>query len=66
MRPVRGRTQGNLQIAVAGSVLGAVLLGLPHRHSMPSWAAVSAVVLGVAVVVLCVGVAVRDFFQRED
>jgi hypothetical protein len=62
---IRGRTPGNRRLAVTGGTLGALLIGLPHRVSMPGWAAPTVVVLGILVVVVFVGGALRDFFQRD-
>lgn len=62
---IRGRTPGNRELAVTGGIAGAVLIGLPHRVSMPGWLAAAVIGLGVLVVTGFVGAALRDFFQRE-
>jgi len=63
--PITGRTPFNLSLATFGAVLGAFVMALPHEFSMPTAAAVPVVVAGILIVVLFVGLALRDFFRRD-
>jgi hypothetical protein len=63
---IRGRTPFNLALGMVGALTGAFVMALPREFSWHGAGAVTAVVVGVLIVVLCVGMALRDFFRRED
>ena len=64
--PVTGRTPLNLAVAMLGAVAGAFAITLPREFALHGTAAASAVVVGVLIIVVCVGWALRDFFRREQ
>jgi hypothetical protein len=63
---VRGRTSGNLGLAVFGGVVGALIIGIPRVVSMPTGLAVVISMVGAFVAALFVGAALLDFFRREE
>ncbi|ACU77036.1 hypothetical protein Caci_8213 [Catenulispora acidiphila DSM 44928] len=64
-RPITGRTPFNLALAMVGALAGAFVTALPREFSMHGAPAAGAVVVGVLIIVVCVGAALRDFFRRE-
>jgi hypothetical protein len=63
---VRGRTSGNLGLAIFGGVVGALIIGIPRVVSMPTGLAVVISMVGAFVAALFVGAALLDFFRREE
>ena len=63
--PITGRTPFNLALAMVGTLAGAFVTAIPREFSMHGGPAVAAVVVGVLIIVVCVGLALRDFFRRE-
>jgi hypothetical protein len=64
--PIRGRTPLNLALAVVSALTGAFVLSLPHEYGIRGAGAVVAVVVGVLMVVVGVGLALWDFFRRDS
>jgi hypothetical protein len=64
-RPITGRTPFNLALAMVGTLTGAFVTALPREFAMHGATAAGAVVVGVLIIVLCVGAALRDFFRRQ-
>jgi hypothetical protein len=64
-RAIRGRTPFNLAVAMVGALTGAFVTAMPREFALHGAGAVAAVVVGVLIVVVCVGWALRDFFRRE-
>jgi hypothetical protein len=63
--PIRGRTPFNLALGMVGAMSGAFVVSLPREFGWHGVGAVAAVVVGVAIVAVCVGVALWDFFRQE-
>jgi hypothetical protein len=64
-RQITGRTPFNLALGMVGALTGAFITGLPREYSMHGAPAVVTVVIGVLIIVGCVGAALRDFFRKE-
>ena len=64
-RPITGRTPFNLALAVVGTLTGVFVTAMPREFAMRGASAASAVVIGVLIIVVCVGAALRDFFRRR-
>lgn len=62
---ITGRTPFNLALAMAGALVGAFVAALPSEFAMHGASAAGTVVVGVLIVVVCVGAALRDFFRKE-
>ncbi|MEY9887315.1 hypothetical protein ABIA35_001530 [Catenulispora sp. MAP12-49] len=63
--PITGRTPFNLTLAMVGALTGAFVTAVPREFSMRGGAAIATVVIGILIIVGCVGAALRDFFRRE-
>ena len=63
--PITGRTPFNLALAMVGTLLGAFVMALPREFDVRGGAAVPVIIVGVLIIVLCVGLALRDFFRRQ-
>lgn len=64
-RQITGRTPFNLALAMVGALAGAFVAALPREFAMHGAAAAGTVVVGVLIIVVCVGAALRDFFRRR-
>lgn len=64
-RPINGRTPFNLALGMVGALTGAFVMGLPREYSMHGAPAAATVVVGVLIIVVCVGAALRDFFRKD-
>lgn len=64
-RPITGRTPFNLALAMVGTLTGAFVTAIPREFAMHGAAAAGTVVVGVLIIVACVGAALRDFFRKE-
>ena len=63
-RPINGRTPFNLTLGMAGALVGASVTALPQEFSTHGTPAAATVAVGVLIIVVCVGAALRDFFRR--
>jgi len=63
--PITGRTPFNLALAMVGTLTGAFVAALPREFAMHGATAAGAVVVGVLIIVVCLGAALRDFFRKE-
>lgn len=64
-RRIRGHTPFNIALGMVGALTGAFVTVLPREYSMHGAAAAATVVVGVLIIVVCVGAALRDFFRKE-
>ncbi|MEY9926028.1 hypothetical protein ABH926_000648 [Catenulispora sp. GP43] len=62
---INGRTPFNLSLAMVGALTGAFVTAMPREFSIHGTPAAAAVVIGVLIIVVCVGAALRDFFRKE-
>jgi len=50
---------------MVGTLTGAFVAALPREFAMHGATAAGAVVVGVLIIVVCLGAALRDFFRKE-